>query len=171
LVYLIREYYFKGMWQEVIDHGKKLELQSGGWNVELAQSWRAVGEAHIKLGNEHEGLHWYQRNVEVAPTDLEAWMPLAFHYYDKKMWNHCYDAAIKVTELSLESHNHYVADSSMPWRMYDLLSIACWNLDKKGSAKKYARKAVELNPDDERLVGNYEFIMHQTVKQFKDNNA
>lgn len=168
LVYLIREYYFKGMWQEIIDHGKKLELQSGGWNVELAQSWRAMGEAYIKLGNEREGLYWYQRNVEEAPTDLEAWMPLAFYYYERKMWQHCYEAANKVNELSLESHNHYVADQSMPWRMYDLLAIACWNLGKKGSAKKYARKAVELNPDDKRLADNYEFIVTQTAKQFKD---
>jgi tetratricopeptide (TPR) repeat protein len=159
------------MWQEVIDHGKKLELQTGGWNIELAQSWRAVGEAYMKLGNEREGLYWYQRNAETAPEDLEAWMPLAFHYYEKKMWHHCYQAAIKVTELSLESKSHHMADSTMPWRMYDLLAIACWNLDKKGSAKKYARMAVELNPDNERLVGNYEFIMHQTVKQFKDKNA
>lgn len=170
IVYLAREYYFKGMWKELINVGRKLE-DIPGWNVERAQTWRGIGEAYMKLGNEHEGLHWYQRNVEEAPTDLEAWMPLAYHYYEKKMWQHCYQAAIKVTELSLESHNHYVADSSMPWRMYDLLAIACWNLDKKGSAKKYARKAVELNPDDKRLKDNYEFIMHQTVKQFKDNNA
>jgi len=167
IVYLAREYYFKGMWQELIDVGKKLE-DIPGWNVERAQTWRGIGEAYCKLGNDREGLYWYQRNVEEAPLDLEAWMPLAFHYYERKMWNHCYQAAIKVTELSLESHNHYVADSSMPWRMYDLLSIACWNLDKKGSAKKYARKAVELNPDDKRLVDNYEFIMTQTAKQFKD---
>jgi tetratricopeptide (TPR) repeat protein len=171
LVYLMREYYFKGMWQKIIDCGKKLELQSGGWNVELAQSWRAVGEAYVKLGNECEGLYWYQRNVEEAPEDLEAWMPLAFYYYERKMWQHCYQAAIKVTELSLESRNHYVADQSMPWRMYDLLSIACWNLGKKGSAKKYARKAVELNPKDERLVKNYEFIMTKVAKDFKEKNA
>jgi Tfp pilus assembly protein PilF len=52
--------------------------------------------------------------------------------------------------------------------MYDLLAVTCWNLDKKGSAKKYARKAVELNPEDERLVNNYEFIMTQTVKDYKN---
>jgi hypothetical protein len=55
--------------------------------------------------------------------------------------------------------------------MYDLLAIACWNLDKKGSAKKYARKAVELNPDDQRLIDNYQFIMTKVAKDFKDNNA
>jgi tetratricopeptide (TPR) repeat protein len=134
IVYLAREYYFKGMWQELINVGKKLE-DIPGWNVERAQTWRGIGEAYCKLGNDREGLYWYQRNVEEAPNDLEAWMPLAFHYYERKMWNHCYQAAIKVTELSNESYNHYVADQSMPWRMYDLLSTACWNLGKKGSAK------------------------------------
>jgi tetratricopeptide (TPR) repeat protein len=167
IVYLAREYYFKGMWQKLIDVGKKLE-NIPGWNVERAQTWRGMGEAYVKLGNKNEGLYWYQRNVEEAPQDLEAWMPLAFHYYERKMWNHCYQAAIKVEELSLESRNHYVADQSMPWRMYDLLSIACWNLGKKGSAKRYARKAVELNPDEERLVNNYEFIVTQTAKDYKN---
>jgi tetratricopeptide (TPR) repeat protein len=159
------------MWQEVINHGKKLTLQTGGWNVELAQSWRAMAEAYINLGDEKEGLYWLQRNVEEAPEDLEAWFPLAFYYHKREMWQHCYQAAIKVTELSLESRNHYVADSSMPWRMYDLLAVSCWNLDKKGSAKKYARKAVELNPNEERLMDNFNFIMVHTAKKFKDKNA
>jgi len=167
IVYLAREYYFKSMWQELINVGKKLE-NIPGWNVERAQTWRGMGEAYCKLGNEREGLYWYQRNVEEAPLDLEAWMPLAFYYYERKMWNHCYQAAIQVTKIPNESYNHYVADQSMPWRMYDLLTIACWNLGKKGSAKKYARKAVELNPEDERLVNNYEFVMTQTVKDYKN---
>jgi hypothetical protein len=157
IVYLAREYYFNGMWQEVIDVGKKLEYIPG-WNVERAQTWRLIGEAYCKLGNDREGLYWYQRNVEEAPEDLEAWMPLAFYYYERKMWNHCYQAAIKVEELSLALHEHYITDQSMPWKMYDLLSIACWSLGKKEFAKKYAHRAVELNPENERLIKNYEFI-------------
>ena len=167
IVYLAREYYFKGMWQELINVGRKLEYTSG-WNVERAQTWRGIGQAYINLGNNLEGLHWLQRGVEEAPNDLEAWFPLAFYYYERKMWNHCHQAAIKVTELPLGTDRHYVADESMQWRMYDLLSIASWNLGKKGSAKRYARKAVDLNPNDERLVKNYEFIMTQTVKDYKN---
>jgi tetratricopeptide (TPR) repeat protein len=167
IVYLAREYYFKGMWEKLIEVGKKLE-NIPGWNVERAQTWRGIAEAYCKLGNECEGLYWYQRNVEEAPNDLEAWMPLAFYYYERKMWNHCYQAAIKVTELSLESSNHYVADSSMPWRMYDLLGIACWNLGKKGSAKRYARKAAELNPEDKRLAENYEFMVLSVARDYKE---
>jgi tetratricopeptide (TPR) repeat protein len=167
IVYLCREYFLKGMWQELIDVGKKLE-DIPGWNVERAQTWRGIGQAYINLGNDLEGLHWLQRGVEESPNDLEAWFPLAFYYYERKMWNHCYQASVVVDSIKLQGNSHYIADQSMQWRMYDLLSIACWNLGKKGSAKKYARKAVELNPDDERLVKNYEFIMTQTVKDYKN---
>ena len=167
IVYLCREYFFKGMWQELIDTGKKLE-DIPGWNVERAQTWRGIGQAYINLGNDLEGLYWLQRGVEESPDDLEAWFPLAFYYYERKMWNHCYQAAVMVDNIKSQGNSHYIADQSMSWRMYDLLSVACWNLGKKGSAKRYARKAVELNPDDERLVKNYEFIMNQTVKDYKN---
>jgi glycosyltransferase involved in cell wall biosynthesis len=168
LVYLIREYYFKGMWKEIVELGPRIDDIKDVWNVELAQTYRGIGEAHCKLGNDQEGLKWYLKNVEVAPKDLEAWMPLAFYYYERGMWKECQEAADKVNELPNESYKHYIADDSMKWRMYDLLSIACWNLGLKGSAKKWARMAVELNPEDERLRGNYDFIVRQTVREYKD---
>lgn len=169
IVYLAREYHFKGMWQQVIDTGLKLDKLDIGWAPERAQTWRGIGHAYCQLGDDVEGLRWLQRGVQEAPLDLEAWFPLAFFYYERQQWQECFDAAVKVTEISPdEGVGHYIADASMQWRMYDLLSIACWNLGKKGSAKKYARTAMELNPDDERLVKNYEFIMTQTVKEYKD---
>jgi glycosyltransferase involved in cell wall biosynthesis len=167
IVYLAREYYFKGMWEKLIEVGKKLE-HIPGWNVERAQTWRGMGQAYCNLGKDLEGLHWLQRGVEEAPHDLEAWFPLAFYYYERKMWNHCYQTASKVNELTNVYYRHHMADQSMRWRMYDLLSLASWNLGKKGSAKKYARKAVELNPEDERLAKNYDFIMTQTAKDYKN---
>ena len=171
LVYLIREYYFKGMWKEIVELGPRIDDIKDVWNVELAQTYRGIGEAYCKLGDDQEGLKWYLKNVDAAPEDLEAWMPLAFYYYERGMWQECLQAADKVNELSLESNKHYVADSSMPWRMYDLMSIASWNLGLKGSAKKWARKAMELNPEDERLRGNYDFIVRQTAKEYRQAHA
>lgn len=168
IVYLAREYHFKGMWEKVIQTGLLLDQLNKGWGPERAQTWRGIGHAYCQLGQDDEGLHWLLRGVDEEPLDLEAWFPLAFFYYERQRWQECYDAAVKVEEISdTEGVGHYLADASMKWRMYDLLSIACWNLGKKGSAKKFARIAMELNPDDERLVKNYEFIMTQTVKEFK----
>jgi glycosyltransferase involved in cell wall biosynthesis len=167
IVYLAREYYFKSMWQELIDVGKKLE-HIPGWNIERAQTWRGIGQAHCNLGNDLEGLHWLQRGVEEAPEDLEAWFPLAFYYYEHKMWNHCYQAAMVVETIKSQGNAHYISDESMSWRMYDLLSVACWNLNKKGSAKRYARKATELNPEDKRLADNYQFMVLSVAKDYKE---
>lgn len=168
IVYLAREYHFKQMWEKVIETGLKLDRLNKGWYIERAQTWRGIGHAYCQLGNDEEGLKWLLRGIEEAPEDVEAWFPLAFYYYERQQWQECYDSAMKITVLPLEGRNHYVADSSMPWRMYDLLSIACWNLGKKGSAKKYARMAMELNPDEQRLVDNYQFILTQTAKDYKD---
>lgn len=171
LVYLIREYYFKGMWKKIIEIGPRIDQLKDVWNVELAQTYRGIGEAYCKLGDDQEGLKWYLKNADAAPKDLEVWMPLAHYYYERGMWKECAEAADKVNELPNESYKHYIADDSMQWRMYDLLGIACWNLGMKGSAKKYSRMAMELNPDDERLRGNYDFIVRQTVREYKQNNG
>jgi glycosyltransferase involved in cell wall biosynthesis len=168
IVYLCREYFFKGMWQELIDTGKKLLNVPDGWFVERAQTWRGIGQAYVELGDKEEGLKWFLKGVEEAPNDLEAWFPLAHFYYQNALWQECHDAAAKILELPEAVDRHYISDQSMPWRMYDLLGIACWNLGKKGSAKKYSRMAMELNPDDQRLRDNYDFIVKQTVKDYKD---
>lgn len=170
LTYLIREFYFRKMWKSVLQYGVMIK-DIDGWNVEKAQSYRAMGQAWLELGNEKKALEYYELNVKEAPEDLEAWFPLAYHYYTKGMWQECFDAANKINELSLESRNHYVADMSMPWRMNDLLALACWNLGKKGSAKKFARIALELNPDEQRLRDNYDFILNATVKEFKEQHG
>jgi glycosyltransferase involved in cell wall biosynthesis len=168
IVYLCREYFFKSMWQQLIDTGLKLLNVPGGWYVERAQTWRGIGQSYIELGNKDEGLKWLLKGVEEAPNDLEAWFPLAHYYYQNGMWQECFDAANKVTELPEAVDRHYISDESMPWRMYDLLGVACWNLGKKGSAKKYSRMAMELNPEDQRLKDNYNFIMLNTVKEYNN---
>ena len=50
-------------------------------------------------------------------------------------------------------------ESITKWRAYDLLAISSWNLGKRGSAKKWARLAVEGNPTDQRLIDNYKFML------------
>lgn len=168
IVYLAREYHFKQMWKELIEVGEKL-VDIPGWNIERAQTWRGIGHAYYQLGDKDNARHWLERGIQEAPKDLEAWFPYAYFFYQEEMWQECYDTAMQVIELSeYEGDRHYIADSSMQWRMYDLLSLSCWNLGKKGSAKKYARIAMELNPSDERLKDNYDTIVKLTVKEYKD---
>jgi len=160
-VYLIREYYFAQRWQDVIDEGRRLfehERKGTTWAPELAAAYRGVGDAWDKLGDPVSAKQCYEWGMEILPNEMEAVFPLAYWHYANKDWQECYDLANKVNEL--KPHGHYLVDESIyKWRAYDLLAIASWNLGKRGSAKKWARLAVEGNPTDKRLIDNYKFML------------
>jgi tetratricopeptide (TPR) repeat protein len=137
-----------------------------GWTVERSATWRNCGHAYQQINNLVEAEQWYKRSVDEAPEELDAWFAYAQFMYTQSRWEECLNASSKV--LTLKPQSHYLADDSMTWRMYDLLGIASWNLGNKGSAKKYARIAMELNPDEERLKNNYAFMISTVVKEFKD---
>lgn len=157
--YLIREYYFNNDWNKIIDSIVNLEKLHTGWCVENSASYRTVAIAYDKLGNRSKSLEYYIKSTEEDPNSLEPWAALAQYYYEEKDWQNCYNASVKVLDLSVESDAHYLSEPSAQWRLYDLLGIASWNLGKKGSAKKYSRIAHELNPEDTRLKSNYYFML------------
>jgi hypothetical protein len=166
LVYLIREYFFAHQWVEVIEHCKKLEAVESlywVWDVELSQSWRLCGQSYTNIGDINAAEQWFKRAVEALPSEPEPWLTLAHHYYQREMWQQCYDAAIKIDSDDVSLKEHYISDSDSDWKTYDLLAISCWNLGEHGSAKRYARKAYELNSDDQRLRDNYDTIVRLTA--------
>lgn len=164
-VYLIREYYFAQRWQDVIDEGRRLfehERKSDTWAPELAAAYRGVGDAYDKLGDKDKAYEMYKAGYVVAPHEMEAVFPLAYWHYANQDWQKCFDLANEVNHL--KPHGHYLVDESLyKWRSYDLLAIASWHLGKRGSAKKWARLAVNgcdpIDPNYQRLKDNYNFML------------
>lgn len=163
--YLIREYYFHNRWEDVVYETEKLftdKRVGPAWDVESAAACRGCGNSYVKLGDKNKALSWFVKGTKEAPKELEPWFALAFFYYEEKMWQECFDAANKVNELDKGTH-YLIDDTVWGWRCYDLLAISSWNLGKKGSAKKWARLAVEgckeTEPDYNRLKENYTFML------------
>lgn len=162
--YYIRELYFHKKWDEIIERASVFfdGREDLGWSIESAATCRAVGDSHSELGNKEEALHWFRKGTRIAPDQLEAWFSLAHHYYKAQDWQACWNAAYEVNELKRDAH-YLVNDSVWAWRCYDLLAISSWNLDKKGSAKKWARLALEgispNDPDFARVEGNYKTML------------
>ena len=162
--YYFRELYFHKKWDEIIGQANVFfdGREDLGWNLECAATYRAVGDSHSKLGNNDQALEWFLKGTQIAPDQLESWFPLAYHYYENEDWQACWDAAIKVTELDRGEH-YMVNDSLRDWRCFDLLAISSWNLGKRGSAKKWARLALQgISPEHEefsRLESNYKFML------------
>ena len=166
LAYLAREYYFHSRWEDVIGTARTLRGLGTGWNVERAATWRNAGFGFQQLGNIQEAEEWYRLGTETASDQPETWFSLAQFMYTQERWQECLNATDK--GLALKVDTHYLADEGTVWRLHDLKSIACWNLGKKGSAKKHSRIALELNPDEQRLKDNYAFLVSSVVKEYKD---
>ena len=166
LAYLAREYYFHSRWEDVIRTARTLRGLVTGWNVERAATWRNAGFSFQQLGDIQEAEQWYRLGTETAPEQIETWFSLAQFLYTQERWEDCLATTDK--GLSLKPDAHYLSDESTTWRLHDLKAIACWNLDKKGSAKKHGRIALELNPDEQRLKDNYAFMVSSVVKEYKD---
>jgi glycosyltransferase involved in cell wall biosynthesis len=154
--YLTREYFFHQNWKKVIESAEET-MKAGGWNIERAFVCRAAGEAFKQFKNLEMARDWFTKGVKEAPDQLEAWFPLSQFCYEIKNWQGCWDAAIKV--LSLEKQTHYLIDDTVwDWRCFDMLAISGWYLDKKDKAIEYAIKAIQGNPNEQRLKDNLEWM-------------
>ena len=163
LAYLAREYYFHQRWEDVVRTARRLGELHTGWNVERSATWRNAGFAYQQIGDNEQAEQWYRRGTEEAPDQPEAWFAYAQFFYTQENWQDCFNAAEQGLQQKLDTH--YLADESVQWRLHDLMAIASWNLGKKGSAKKHARIATEMNPDEQRLKDNFAFMVSDLAKE------
>jgi len=70
--YMCREYYFHHKWEDVISAAEK-QLPLNGWDVEQAAVCRWAGEASHQLGKEDDARDWYDKGVQILPTQGEPW--------------------------------------------------------------------------------------------------
>ena len=153
--YYARELFFYGRFEEAVTEFKRhLELPKAVWKPERAASMRYI--AKLSENSDH-AIWWFNKAINEAPDRREAYVELAKHYYERKEWSECLDAAqraLQITEKPLEYLCEEFAWGSAP---YDYAAIAAHNLGLNKVAFEYGQKAVELNPTDERLQRNLVF--------------
>jgi tetratricopeptide (TPR) repeat protein len=165
--YLTREYFFHKKWDKVIESAFST-LQAGGWYVERSAVCRAAGQASQELKNNENALKWFQRAIKENPNELEPWFSFAQFSYTVGNWQGCWDAADKVNKL--EPSTHYLNDKSIwDWRCYDLLAVSGWQLGKKDESVKFAKMALEANPQDKRLQDNLKWLEENYVATQTEN--
>lgn len=96
------------------------------------------------------------KGTEEYPS-RESILALANYYYVNQEW----DACLLVAKKALEYDKKPMSFLSESWAWGsmadDLIAISSWQLGDFKTAVKHGSKAVEINPNDERLVKNLEF--------------
>lgn len=148
--YYGRELYFYGHYEEAAKELKRhLSLPTARWAPERAASMRYIAKC---LPSEAE--FWLRAAINEAPGRREPFVDLAKIYYERKDWASCLKAsedAISIQEKPLE----YLCEAeAWGFAPYDFAAIAAYNLSEIDKAVIYARKAVEINPSEDRLQKN-----------------
>lgn len=153
--YLGREYMYKGQWDACIAVLRRhLAMPTARWRDERAASMRYIARAYAGKGDRAAARDWYLRAAAEAPHLREPWVDMALLLYEQEEWDgvlYFTGCALAVTERPRTYICEAASWGSLPW---DLRAIALHRTGRLGEALEAARRALELEPGNERLRGN-----------------
>jgi glycosyltransferase involved in cell wall biosynthesis len=159
--YYARELFFYGQYEESVKEFKRhLELPKSTWKPERAASMRYIAKMESDWQEAHT---WLDKAHLEDPTRREPLVEAAQLLYENRAWTECLQAAelaISIQEKPLDYLCEEFAWGSAPW---DYAAISAYNLGKFEKAMQYGTKAVELNPNDQRLVKNLSFYSKESL--------
>ncbi len=158
--YLGREYMYYRRWEDCIEAlTHHINLPSSVWKDERCASMRFISRAYFALGKYDEARKWLDKAVLEAPYLRESFVEYgSLEYYFEN-----YEKAIKLLEQALtikERSKTYINEPfSFDSTIFDILSICYYHLNDKQKAIYYGKKALEMNPDDERIKNNQKYFL------------
>jgi tetratricopeptide (TPR) repeat protein len=153
--YYARELSFYGRWDDSITELKRyLELPGATWVNERAYAMRTLGKCYEGKEDFREAEAWLLRAAAEAPNSREPWCALSTIYYRMARWLESYTCALRALAIKDRELVYTVDPAVWGAQPYDLAAIAAWNMGMKDLAAEHGAKAVELEPENERLKEN-----------------
>lgn len=151
--YYGRELYFYGRYAEAaVELKRHLNLPTATWAPERAASMRFIGKS---LPAEAE--IWFRKAIDQAPGRREPFIDLAKLYYERQDWTSCLQAAKDALAIKEKPLEYLCEAESWGYAPHDYASIAAYRLGFFDEALEYAKAAVEIEPENERLQSNLKF--------------
>jgi len=154
--YYAREltFYYKWLDATVALH-KYLSMPEATWQNERCYAMRLLGKCYQELGQ--DGVQWLEKACKEAPNTREPWVELADIYYQRGMWQDCFDACENALKIKNKEEVYTMDPAVWGSKPHDLLAISAYRLGHKEIAIQHGQIAIELSPEDQRLVKNLEF--------------
>ena len=160
--YLGREYMYYGKWNEAIDTLiKHLHLQSATWKDERCASMRFISRCYRSLNRFDEAEMWLNKAIKEAPYLRDPYVEMAMLNYSLENWDNIIYYLNEA--LKIKSNEKTYINEVFSWdeTINDLLSIAYFYKNDYSKAIENAQKALEINPDNERIKNNLEIFKEQ----------
>lgn len=149
--YYGRELFFYGMHEDAQKELKRY-LTISTWNAERSWAMRYLSKMEFDFDTK---VQWLKQAISESPERREPYVDLAELYYINNMWQECFDVSIAAIAIREKPLEYLCEDYAWGAAPYDFASISAFNLGN-ADCVKYAKKALELDPNDPRLKINVE---------------
>ena len=158
--YLGREYMYYGKWNECIDTLiRHLGLESATWKDERAASMRFIARSYKNLNRYEEARMWLNKAIDEAPYLRDAYVERALLEYQLNNYEEIEKYCLKALEIKSHAKSYINEIISWDHTIYDLLSISSFYQNKIEESLDYVNKAIEMSPDNDRLINNRKIIL------------
>lgn len=167
--YYARELMFHGEYEEAIKQFKiHLNLPTATWEPERCASMRYISKCSKDSAEKEK---WLLKAMGEAQYLREPFIDMAFLQYNLKNWYgviyFCHRALYIKENLKIYTNDPKAWDETP----YDLLSLGYWNIQDFKQSLFYVNKALELNPNNERIIENKKIIEQYCNKQSGEINV
>lgn len=153
--YLGREYMYYGKWNEAIDMLiKHLNLPTATWKDERSASMRFIARCYQRLNRYDEACLWLDKAMKETPYLRDPFIERALLEYQKENWSKVEYYCLKALNITTYEKSYINEIFSWDNTVYDLLSLSYYHQNEKYLALKYVVKALEMSPNDKRLLNN-----------------
>lgn len=162
--YLGREYMYYKKWDKAIETLKKhLNLKRAVWKDERSASMRFIARSYLGLNDENSAIYWYNEAIKEAPHLRDPLVELALLYYQKQDWEKVIYYCNEALKIPINYKTYINEVFSFNETIDDLLSLAYYNTNQFKEAVVHAKKALEINPNDERIKNNLKIMQNKLL--------
>lgn len=160
--YYARELSFNGNWALAAEKFQQyLAMPQATWLHERCYAMRLLGrcfESQPQPDN-NTALKWYMLATIEAPGTREPWYDLAMFCHRTAQWTLCYHAALQALSITGKELVYTCDPAAWGSAPADLASIAAWQLGLPDVAIEYAKMAAAIDPTNDRIRQNLEFML------------
>ena len=161
--YLGREYMFHGQYAKaILELQRHLELPRATWKPERCASMRYISRCWLELGDRRQGMSWALRAIAECPELREGWVQGMRAAYAAQDWQGVVWMGERATAITAKSGTYVNEDQSWGAWPWDAMAYAKYQLGDVRGARRDTLRALELEPENERLRGNLRFYGGET---------
>lgn len=140
-----------------------LALPSSIWTEERSEAMRYLARMQPE-----QAMAWLDKARIEAPHRREIWHDLAEQLHGREDWLNLFWACTNGIERTHRTGSYLDDSHCWGFRLYDLGAIAAWHLNAMDRAVEWGTKALELDPDNQRLKNNLDFFVSRRDQVFME---